>query len=270
MTAEPTTIEGTATPVPEHGRELIVRDAGSSIFVALDRHDEEMVVAEIKGELLQTMAYEFSVGGKPARGLSYAGVNSAVRLMNARGIGRISCPKEPKPEFEAVTDEEGDPAWQCMVYAEDQLVGGGAWGLATQKKFMRKRDGSEVADPFSKTKALSKAQRNAKLALIPEGLKAEIIAALTSAQIQRVAAPTEQAPRELPAHDESDEAKAIDADNDQLLDELRSLGLKEAKLRELRAAVEASRTLPQKKAVRSRLEKSAEAGRAAAAKGGAS
>lgn len=263
MTGQPETIEGTATPVQEHGREIIVRDGGTSIFVALDRHDEEMVVAEIKGELLQTMAYEFSVGGKPARGLSYAGVNSAVRSMNARGVGRIVCPRDPRPQFEEVTDEEGDPAWQCVVYAEDQLVGGGAWGLATQKKFMKRRDGNETADTFSKTKALSKAQRNAKLALIPEGLKAEIIAALTTAQIQRVNAPTEQPPRELPAHDESDEAKQIDADNDQLLEELKTLGLKDAKLRELGAAVEASRTIAQKTAVRSRLQKSVDAGRAA-------
>lgn len=249
---EPETIEGTATEVPETtGAELVARDemSGHGTFVAVNRHDEDLIVAEIRGELLGTMAYEFQVGGKPARGLSYEGVNAAVQTLNARGIARIKCPPAPPPSFEDVTDEEGDQAWQCMVYAEDELTGGAAWGIATQKKYAARRSGPPVADTFAKPKALSKAQRNAKLALIPARLKADIIAALTGAQIKRVQAETPTGPA-LPAHDESEEAKALDGENDRLIERLLALGLKPAKARELQNW---ARTLEDKHRLRERL-----------------
>ncbi len=253
MTPDPETIEGTATDVPpEIGAEVtIARDDASThgTFVAVNRHDEDLIVAEIRGELLGTMAYEFNVGGKPARGLSYEGVNAAVQTLNARGIARIKCPPAPPPAFEDVTDEEGDPAWQCTVYAEDEMTGGAAWGIATQKKYAARKSGPPVADTFAKTKALSKAQRNAKLALIPARLKADIIAALTSGQIQRVQAAEAPAPA-LPAEDASDEAQALDTENDRLIERLMTFGLKPAKAREL---LNSARTLDGKHRLRERL-----------------
>lgn len=245
-------IDSTASEMPDTaGTEVVLHDdaATHGTFVAVNRHDEDLIVAEIRGELIGTMAYEFEVGGKKARGLSYEGVNAAVQTLNARGIARIKCPPVPAPVFEDVTDEEGDPAWQCTVYAEDELAGGAAWGLATQKKLAPRRSGPPVPDTFAKTKALSKAQRNAKLALIPARLKADIIAALTSAQIKRVtSAPA--AALVLPEPDVSEEAKALDAENDRLIERLLSLGLRAAKARELLAS---ARTLEAKHRLRERL-----------------
>lgn len=204
---DPETIDGTATDMT--GNELVIQDDDTSahgMFVAVNRHDEDLIVAEIRGELLETMAYEFEVGGKKARGLSYEGVNSTVQTMNARGIARIKCPPVPAPAFESVVDEEGDQAWQCTVYAEDEMGGGAAWGIATQKKNAKRKNGGDVPDTFAKNKALSKAQRNAKLALIPARLKADIIAALTSAQIKRIQAKPAPPP---PGQQLSDEAFKI-------------------------------------------------------------
>lgn len=250
--AEPETIEGQATDLSDTGRtDVALRDDASThaTFVAVNRQDEDLIVAEIRGELLGTMAYEFQVGGKPARGLSYEGVNAAVQTLNARGIARIKCPPAPPPAFEEVTDEEGEPAWQCTVYAEDELGGGAAWGIATQKKHAKRRDGNTVADTFAKTKALSKAQRNAKLALIPARLKADIIAALTSGQVKRVQAETPPGPA-LPDNDTSDEAVALDAENNRLIDQLLGLGLKAAKAREL---MNSARSLDAKHRLKDRL-----------------
>lgn len=236
-------IEGTATDV------AIREDVPQSVFRVLDRHDEELVAAEIKGELIATMAYEFTVGGQKARGLSYAGVNSAVRIMNARGVGRIKCPPSPRPQYAEVTDEEGDAAWECEVYAVDELVGGGAWGRAAQKKCMKLRNGTEKPDTFSKSKALSKAQRNAKGALIPETLKAEMIATLTSGQIERIPNQTEEVHRAtLPPADESPEAAKLDEDNRQAME---VLGFRSAKAK---ARFDAYRTLAQKRELRDMLQ----------------
>ena len=233
-------IEAVAT-----GEDMVVRrDDPQSLFRVLDRHDEQQIHDEIKGELIQTMAYEFNVGGKPARGLSYAGVNAAVRILNARGMARIVCPPTPPPAFDSVTDEEGDGAWECMVYAQDEVAGGGAWGMARQKKDMQLRNGSKKPDTFAKTKALSKAQRNAKLALIDEGLKAEMIAALTrgSGGVQRIQAEQSETRKQLAPHAKTEEAKKLDVQNEKIMRE--GLGFTEGKIK---ATLDAHRTIEEKR-----------------------
>lgn len=250
QTVDSTAVEEPTTE-PATGAALVQAGDPNSLFRVLDRHDEELVEAEIKGELLATMAYEFSVSGKQVRGLSYAGVNSAVRVMNARGVGRIKCPPFPEPKFEEITDEDGDSAWRCTVYAVDELVGGGAWGTASQKKVIVKRNGEKVPDTFSRSKALSKAQRNAKSALIPEGLKAQMLAALSGNQVRTVGTQTaadHQA--QQPRVDTSAEAKQLDQENEALLAELTKLGLKPAKVRELRNS---ARTLEEKRGLQQQL-----------------
>jgi len=64
-----------------------------------------------------------------------------------------------------------------MVYAEDSRGGGsqGAWGTATEPKHIKK--GKDLKfDKFAATKALNKAERNAKKKLIPEEIRQTIIA----------------------------------------------------------------------------------------------
>lgn len=238
-------VEGTAEELPS--TDLVVPDSEQgSVFRVLDRHDEDLIAAEIQGELIATMAYEFEVAGRKVRGLSIAGVNGAVRDMNARGMARITCPPTVPPRFEEITDEDGDAAWECTVYATDELVGGGAWGIASQKKAQRLRAGGTRADTFAKRVALSKAQRNAKAQLIPERLKAEIVAALTSGQVQRVISRA-AANYELPEAASGPEAEALDATNIGLMDEM---GLRPAKVK---ALLDAARTIEEKTALRDRL-----------------
>ena len=238
----PEVIDGTAE---ETGTEMVVRD--DNVFRAIDRCDEEQVVAEIKGDLIETMAYEFVVSGKKVRGLSYKGVNAVVRTMNSRGIARITCPPFPRPLYAEIVDEEGDQAWECEVYAVDEVAGGGAWGRASQKKQMKLKDGGLRPDTFSKTKALSKAQRNAKQALISEQLRAELLAMFTGGQVRQISAgaPPAQAPEELPPHAVAPEAEELDRENNALLDELHSVyGLRKAKCD---ALFDGYRTLEQKR-----------------------
>jgi hypothetical protein len=229
--------------------DIIVRER-QDVFRAIDRCDEELVEKEIAGDLVETMAYEFTVSGKKVRGLSYSGVNAVVRTMNSRGIARITCPPFPRPLYNEIADEEGDPAWECEVYAVDEVAGGGAWGRASQKKGMKLRNGEVRPDTFSKTKALSKAQRNAKLALISEGLKAELLTLFTQGQVRTINAGP-QNPESTPEHATGAEAEAVDRENRALLDELQDVhGLKKAKAD---ALFDGYRTLEQKKALTGRL-----------------
>lgn len=177
--------------------ELVVASANEPpdlVYTVLDKADEALIIAEIAGDLIETMAYEFTVSGQKARGLSYEGVNHAVRETNYRRLGRIVCPREFRPELTEGFDEEGNPIWRCLAYAEDQMIGGGAWGLATALRFPPKNNGTETyPDNMADRKALSKAQRNAKAALVPALLKVEILTALTDVQIKRVQTPRQEA-----------------------------------------------------------------------------
>lgn len=169
----------------------VPRDTPNAVYQAMDKADEDLIIAEIAGDLVETMAYEFNVGGKQARGLSIVGVNHAVREMAKRGMGIIRT--EGSPLWRDTVDEDGNPVWECEVAAVDTMLGTRAIGLATADKFPKKQNGEAYTDTMAKRKALSKAQRNAKDQLVDQLLKVEILKALTAVQIKRIQTPREQA-----------------------------------------------------------------------------
>ena len=153
-------------------------DAARDAFRVMALADEEQIVDELQGRALDVMVYSFPMDGKPATGLSWKGIREVVRTLNARGFTRLRISPSHRPHFEDVLTEEGDPAWEVHVYAEDERNGGGAWGVAAQpKQITLKNNRGKKPDPFAKTKALSKAQRNALESLLPaqlvEALKAQ-------------------------------------------------------------------------------------------------
>jgi hypothetical protein len=155
-------------------KDLVVRGAAldpQAPYRVMDRHDEKQILDEIVGRQIDVMVYSFD--GKTD--LSYAGVQEVVRTLNARGATRIEVASDPRPEFTEVEDD-GKVYIQCTAYARDTLNGGGAWGTATEPKYMKLRNGDTKLDSFARTKALSKAQRNAEKALIPEEFRQLLIA----------------------------------------------------------------------------------------------
>lgn len=238
----PDVIDGDAREVLDQNA-LAIRNADPAVFHALDAADEKQIIQDLKGKALKKWVYEFKVGGKWVRDLSYAGVNAAVRDLNARGVTRISCPPEPKPEFTEIVDDGGEPAIECMVYALDKIGDGGGWGLATQRRFEKthqsncasKRDRgrcdctmADGPDRYAKTKALSKAQRNAKRSLVPEEFVAALVAAAAGHEVQRIKVPNltedriDQAKAETPKPRESrsDRAPEMNATIEKLCGEL--------------------------------------------------
>jgi hypothetical protein len=188
-------IDGSATEVATEQALVPVPppDTPAAVWTALDKADEELVAAEIAGDLIETWAYEFNMGNSQVRGLSYEGVNQGVRICNARNIAKISCPDTVRPEFTDTVDAEGNPIWECLAYAVDELVGGGSWGLAHAEKFPTTKSGKAYHDPMAKRKALSKAQRNAKGSLLPGPIKLEILQGVTGAKIKRIQTERQQA-----------------------------------------------------------------------------
>jgi hypothetical protein len=134
--------------------DLVVTDVNDEgeIFRVLDRHDEAQILEELQGRALEVMLYSFTQAGHKVTDLSYAGVQEVVRTLNARGATRIRVVADPAPIFDEVVDE-GETFIQCTAYAEDVLNGGGAWGTATEPKYIgkgekRKLDSSPAPRPF--------------------------------------------------------------------------------------------------------------------------
>lgn len=184
--AEPNTVEGTATETASVA--VVGPDTPASIWQAVDRADEELVMAEIAGQMVETMGYEFPVGSgddrKVVRGLSIAGVNEACRVYAREKLGRIELPTPPV--FRRTVDGEGEDVYECDVRATDPANGNEAWGTAEARIFPTTREGRAYHDPHARRKALSKAQRNAKKQLLPIDLVTTMLQMLTIGQVRKV------------------------------------------------------------------------------------
>jgi hypothetical protein len=129
-------------------------------FQALDRLDEEQIVAELQGAVLDEYVYSFKSGGKTVTGLSWAGVKAIAARM-----GSI--------ELDLLQLVNADASYLCVVKATAP-DGSSRIGAAEQPKAMSTRNG-EQPDPFALPKVTSKAQRNAIRALLPETLITELV-----------------------------------------------------------------------------------------------
>lgn len=178
-------------PVPSLQDLALAQDPAA--YQALTEADERQITAEIEGRALGAMVYSYKQGGGTVTGLSWKGVQEAVRQMNTRRMGRIKIDAQP-PVFEEITvdvdtgkkDEDGQPlreskrAVRCTVYAVDEVFGSGRYGTATQLREFKQRKPDKKGNPiwatdtFADAKALSKAQRNAMEGMLPLQLVEEL------------------------------------------------------------------------------------------------
>lgn len=143
------------------------------VFRAMDRNDEVEILDELAGRAIASMVYSFEQGkGKFVTDLSYNGVNETIRLMNERGGTRIGIHDVP-PIVEPL-EVEGKRYVRVMAYAKDERTNAGRWGMDLEPEMMKAGQG-EKWDKFAGTKALSKAQRNALRAFIPEEFRQQVI-----------------------------------------------------------------------------------------------
>lgn len=192
-----------------HGTALVVRDVEDATEIAqvLDAYDVEQILQEAQKGLLKKSLFDFPQGGERVVDLSYAGVLEVIRLMNWTGKVKIAVDSGSLVFAKEVQD--GQPLVRAQVYAHDEVTGFGAFGISTEPERMRlkdstanryREDGKPVADdntvfdPFSYTKAASKAQRNALKTCIPEVIRQTLIAQYLgdSRRIQHVRSAAEQ------------------------------------------------------------------------------
>lgn len=177
---DPSVVDGTAVDV------VPARDNPASIYTELDRQDEEIVVRQIAGEMVETMAYEFQMDGKPQRGLSIVGVSEATRAYTEQRNVQVDV---SMPVFRKTTDGEGEPVYECDVKAVALRNGvqiNANLGTAEQRIFPKKKNGEVYFDPMARRKALSKAQRNAKLRLLPVELVTTMLQAVELKKVKKV------------------------------------------------------------------------------------
>jgi hypothetical protein len=129
-------------------------------YELLDRRDEEQILAEIKGNIITKMFYSFPLDGRMVTGISWVGTKEI-----ARQYGGI--------DIKYVRVDETEDSFIAVMKATDTRRGTSLLGTATQPKIMSNR-GGEKPDRFAYTKAVSKAQRNAIRAIIPERFLVEM------------------------------------------------------------------------------------------------
>jgi len=132
-----------------------------SPFSIMERKDEDQILSEMKGNVIQEFVYSFKQGQREITGLSYAGVKQI-----ALEMGNIHC-SEP-----VISELNG--SFVCKVKAVDVAKNLEMWGVSSQPKQMKTRWGNQ-SDDFAVQKAVSKAERNALRKLMPERLIVEMI-----------------------------------------------------------------------------------------------
>jgi len=133
-------------------------------FTEMERRDEEQILAEIQGKVIDEMFYEFKMGGRTVTGISFVGTKEI-----ARRYGKI--------ETEFVTLQDLGDQWMSVFKATDKQTGTTLTGSSTILKIRVKRDGTEEPNTFAIQTVNSKAQRNAIRAVIPETYILEMIKA---------------------------------------------------------------------------------------------
>jgi len=156
--------------------ELVTAD-----FQQLDRLDEEQILAEMQGAVLDTYVYSFKSGGRQVTGLSWAGVKAVAAKMGSVQVDLLQ-----------LTPGEG--GWTCVVKATAP-DGSSRIGAAEQPYEMDTKRGPQP-DPFALPKCVSKAQRNAIRALLPESLITEMVRMYQAQQAPRR---TQQPARKAPS-----------------------------------------------------------------------
>lgn len=126
-------------PAPENSKTEAVQ-----VFQALDRKDENQILAEMRGEILEDLVYDVTIGGKRVTNLSYAGVKEAIRH---RGNTEI---------LDVQTEEAGEEI-RALVRVRDLENRIDVLGASSAEK----------GKPFAYTLAVNKAERNAFAKLIP-------------------------------------------------------------------------------------------------------
>ena len=132
---------------------------------AMKDFDDEVFLSELMGEAIDAWFYEFTVQGKTIVGVSAQGAHEFARIRAEQGYP-IRFPGDAV-RLEEVT-ENGELGMRATVIARDGRTHQEGIGLAFYPHYETRKNGSRSFDKMAGRKALSVAERNAILRLIPE------------------------------------------------------------------------------------------------------
>ena len=115
-------------------------------YQMMDKKDEEQILAEIKGHMIEEYVYEFMVGGRKVTGVSYAGVKA---MVTRRGGYEIIS--------DTIIKEEGYFLAKAKIQDKQMDLQGLGLGECA------------IHEPFARQKAMGKALRNAYRSIMDEG-----------------------------------------------------------------------------------------------------
>jgi len=140
----------------------IAEQAPPDKYLALEQKDEQQIMEELEGRVIDEYVYSFPQGGKQVTGLSWAGIKRIAQKMQNITV-RIVSIDDTNDSYRVVCEATNTAAHLTMC------------GVSEQKKFIMTRDDKKLPDNFALQKAMSKAQRNALRNLIPEPIIIEMI-----------------------------------------------------------------------------------------------
>lgn len=173
--------------------------ASGNALTLIDELEDEMIVAGIRGELAETWIYQFPQGNSTVTGVSSKGVENGCRELAKKGEAireldvRIDFEDDNEARFVAKAGRYGVSGDGREVLLDTAIRG------KRQLKNMKRRDGTTEEDPSWYEKGVTKAVRNAKLALMPDSIVALIIAeAKAAGRVKYLDSADRQPPRQVP------------------------------------------------------------------------
>ena len=229
--------------VEEYVGEVAIIDPGDKheVMLAMDEHDVRMLLERVQSSALRKWVYVLPDGTK---GLTVHAVQDVIQLFNWMGKARIGllldAEGRPVLEVERLTEDVGngpEPFWSATTYARDEVTGQVQSGSAMEPVRMRLRqatadrkrkagakipEDNTVFDPFSRTKAINKAERNAQAKFIPEVIEQSIIGMFENdpSRVERIRTEAEQRAEEMPPPLDDEEARGLIAAAQAAYDEI--------------------------------------------------
>lgn len=187
--------------------------ATPNVLAMIDEIEDSEIVAAISSQVTKAWVYEFPMGGQTVRGLSATGVEEAARELGKHG----EAIREMDVRIEYEDENEARFVAQAGRYAIShdgkEVLLDVAIRAKRQSKRIKLRSGGWQEDDSWYEKGVTKAVRNAKLALLPEMAKTQILAAaITAGRVRQVDAPQRQQ-RQQPAPKTIDASPAEAADD---------------------------------------------------------
>ena len=128
----------------ENKNEITPSNPDLPIYQDMDKRDENQIIQEMRGEILEDLVYDISISGRRVTNLSYAGIKEAIRRRGSL-------------EILDVKTEETEATIRVMVKVRDLQNRIDVLGASEADK----------TKPFAYTLAINKAERNAFAKLIP-------------------------------------------------------------------------------------------------------